>query len=90
MVLSVLLAIGFRLLPVIASWPYAVGFDTTALYVPLMVSGPPSAYAIFTYPGLNSLIIWVGYQLEKQPFLILDSIALILQAGLAFSRAVLG
>ena len=85
MVLSVLLAIGFRLLPVIASWPYAVGFDTTALYVPLMVSGPPSAYAIFTYPGLNSLIIWVGYQLEKQPFLILDSIALILQAGLAFS-----
>ena len=85
MVFSVLLAMGFRLLPVIASWPYAVGFDTTALYVPLMLSGPPSPYAIFTYPGLNSLIVWVSYQLEKQPFLILDSIALVLQAGLAFS-----
>lgn len=84
-VLVVILAIGIRALPIVASWPYALGFDTTALYVPLMLGGPPSPYSIFTYPGFHSAVVWFVYQLLKQPFLVLDSIAIFLQGALALS-----
>src|SRR6266516_6587933 len=85
LILAILSASGIRLLPVILFWPYAVGFDTTALYIPAMLKGPPTLDAVFTYPGLHFLILWSAYQVGRQPFLILDTFGVLLQAGLAFS-----
>src|SRR3989442_10602265 len=62
-ILALLLAIGIRLLPVILSWPYAVGFDTTALYIPAMINVPPDLHTVFTYPGFHFLILWALYKL---------------------------
>ena len=82
------LGIVIRVIPIVLSWPYSVGFDTTALYIPLMLRGPPSLNAILTYPGLNSLLIWSGYQLFRQPFFVLDFFGAILQGALALSSYV--
>ena len=87
-ILALLVATGIRLLPVILSWPYPVGFDTTALYIPLMLKGPPTLNAILTYPGLDSPIFWSAYQLIRQPFVILSAFGVFFQAGLALSSYV--
>ena len=84
-ILALLLATGIRLLPVALSWPYAVGWDTTALYIPAMLHGPPTLNSVFTYPGLHFLILWSAYQVGRQPFLILDTLGILLQSGLALS-----
>lgn len=84
------LGAGIRAIPVVLAWPYSVGFDTTALYIPLMLKGPPSLDAILTYPGLNSLLVWSGYQLFRQPFFVLDFFGAILQGALAWSSYVYG
>lgn len=83
--IAFLFGIGIRSIPVVLAWPYAVGFDTNALYIPLMLKGPPSLAAVFSYPGLNSLLIWLGYQLFGQPFVVLDSFGVILQGALGWS-----
>src|SRR5438093_2994313 len=84
-ILAVMIAIVVRLIPVAASWPYAVGFDTNALYIPAMINGPPDLHTVFTYPGLHFLILWGLYKLYPQPFLILDFLGIGLQASLAFA-----
>ena len=85
LILTMLVAVVVRLVPVVLSWPYAVGFDTNALYIPAMIKGPPDIQTIFTYPGLHFLVLWVLYRIYPQPFVILDVLGVFLQGTLALS-----
>ena len=48
-ILAFMVAALVRTLPAVAAWPYAVGFDTNALYIPAMLGRPPSLNLIFEY-----------------------------------------
>lgn len=85
-VLSMAVAACMRSIPVLMAWPYAVGFDTTAYYLPQMLDGIPSNFLrVFKGTELNQVLLSALYSLYPHPFLILNAMAISLQAGLAVS-----
>lgn len=84
-VLLVLIASLLRLIPVILAWPYPVGFDTNAFYLPGIFQGVPSLYTIFVSAQLNQFLLSSIYLLYPHPFVILNAFSIVLQAALAES-----
>jgi hypothetical protein len=80
-----LIAVTLRLIPVILAWPYPVGFDANAFYLPGMFQGVPSLYSVFFSAQFNQLILSFVFLLYPHPFVILDVVSVALQAMLALS-----
>jgi len=83
--LTVFIALVVRLIPIILAWPYPTGFDTTAYYLPRMIIGIPSLSVIFYLAQLHQWILSSTYRVFPNPFLILNVVAMILQASLSLS-----
>jgi hypothetical protein len=75
-----------RLVPVILVWPYPVGFDTTAYYIPYMLQNAfPSLLEIFRQFVLIQLVLKILYAIYPHPFVLLDGLAIVLQVALTLS-----
>jgi hypothetical protein len=89
--LAVLAAAILRVIPVILAWPFPVGYDTTAFYIPLMVQPQfPSLHQFFAGALLLQIILMIFYRIYPNPFGILNAFAIVLQSLLAFSVFVYG
>jgi len=84
-ILAGLLALLVRLIPVILSWPYPAGFDTTAYYLPLMVKGIPDLTWVFHNFSLQQLVLSLMYVAYPNAFVNLSVFAILLQIGLSLS-----
>ncbi|MDH2900241.1 MAG: hypothetical protein PXY39_04660, partial [archaeon] len=83
--LAVAAAALLRTIPVIIAWPYPVGYDTTAFYIPAMEAAFPSVQQLFTQGSLLSVIMILFYRIYSNPFVIDDAFGIAIQAILAYS-----
>lgn len=83
--LAVTAAALLRTMPVILAWPYPVGYDTTAFYIPAMEAAFPSLQQLFTQGSLLPAIMILFYRIYSNPFVIDDAFGIAIQAILAYS-----
>ena len=83
--LAVAAAALLRTIPVILAWPYPVGYDTTAFYIPAMEAAFPSVQQLFTQGSFLSVIMILFYRIYSNPFVIDDAFGIAIQAILAYS-----
>jgi hypothetical protein len=75
-----------RSVPVVLAWPYPVGYDTTAFYIPSMVQAQfPSLHEFFAGGMLFQTTLMIFYRIFPSPFGLLDGFAIAIQAILAAS-----
>jgi hypothetical protein len=74
-----------RTIPTILAWPYPLGYDTIASYIPWMSHTSPTLYEVFSSASLLQLILRAVYQVYPNAFLILNVFAICLQVCLSFS-----
>lgn len=67
------------------AWPFPLGFDTNAYYLPEMLQGIPNLITVFRTAQLNLLILSSLYKLYPHPFVILNVVGIALQSGLGIS-----
>jgi hypothetical protein len=85
-ILLVIIAAAVRSIPVVIAWPYAVGFDTNASYLPWMILGfPNSILLLFRDTVLSQIFMNAVYAIYPHPFEILDAFGIFFQAALTLS-----
>ncbi len=73
----------FRLLPVVLSWPFPIGYDTTATYIIQMIKPLPNFYLIFGQQDLHAVLLSFFFHLYPSAFSVLNFFAVGISAILA-------